>query len=72
MTSQAVPVPFCRILGTTEIEIGGLRVDLGGPTHTQVLPFNFGDPVSGGLLTDQVWQARWNRCGLSGSERTGR
>ncbi len=72
MTSQAVPVPFCRIFGTTEIEIGGVQVDLGGPTHTQVLPFDLGDPVSGGPLTEQVWRARWNRCGLPGSECTGR
>ncbi|MFI6218865.1 hypothetical protein ACIBCD_43230 [Nocardia brasiliensis] len=58
MTDQAVPVRFPRILGTTGNEIGGVRVDLGGPRTHKVLPVDLGDPVSDDDLIDQAWQDR--------------
>ncbi|WP_067904841.1 AfsR/SARP family transcriptional regulator [Nocardia vaccinii] len=52
-------IPFCRVLGPTEIEIDGNLVDLGGPRTRKVLTVlstGLGAPVPDDWLIDQVWR----------------
>ncbi|MFI6170721.1 BTAD domain-containing putative transcriptional regulator [Nocardia sp. NPDC051052] len=61
LVEPGVPLPFCRILGSTEVEINGAAADLGGPRTRRVLTVlstGHGDPVPDDYLIDKVWQKR--------------
>ncbi|MQY20946.1 AfsR/SARP family transcriptional regulator [Nocardia macrotermitis] len=52
-------IPFCRILGPTEVEIDGVPANLGGPRTRQVLTVlstGLGVPVPDDYLIDRVWR----------------